>query len=75
MAERKEGGKKEEEQYLVALLGIGCARGRRCPEAWPERGRPAEEGVFCRRRMRSGGGGAGRRRGERSEERRVGKEC
>ena len=64
--ERKETRRKEEEQCLVTLLGNGCARWRRSPEAWPERRRSVEEGGIGRRRRRSGGGGAGRQRGESS---------
>ena len=32
------------------LLGEGCAQGRRGPEAWPEKGRPAEEDGIWRRK-------------------------
>lgn len=39
MRERNETRRKEEEQCLVSLLGEGCARWRRSPEAWPERRR------------------------------------
>jgi len=46
---------EEEEQYLVALLGNGCARWRSSPGGWPEMRRSPEEGGIGRSSCRSGG--------------------